>query len=119
MHKKAEIAIAILAVALALVIGLLIITGNTSEDESAAAAPTAQPIQPEETAEVQPAQDADAAAETADSMADTDEAQDDMYEGAIAGLTEEEIAALALAEENVHAGEDAEDAEDPNRGSVD
>lgn len=118
MHKKEKIAIAILAVLLALVIGLIIITGNRRADEGA------QTIQPEETADIQTIQEADENALTAQLEEDgesaqiTPEEEAPVYEGAIAGLTEEEIAALALAEEGAHAGEEAVDAEEPT-GSVD
>lgn len=113
MHKKEKIAIAILAAALALVIGLIIVTGTQDVNKE-----NVETIQPEVTAEVQTTQEADAAAETAEPEAGGEDAQEDVYEGAIAGLTEDEIAALALAEENTHAGE-AVDTEDADRGSVD
>lgn len=118
MHKKEKIAIAILAVLLALVIGLIIITGNRRAEEGA------QTMQPDEPADIQTIQEADENAPTAQSEEDGEgvqletEEETPVYEGAIAGLTEEEIAALALAEESAHAGEEAVDAEEPT-GSVD
>ena len=89
MQLKMKIVVAVPVVALIDVIGLIVVTKNNSASEPAPAA-TATPeatIEPEPEATAEPAQ------------GEEDAAQDTMYEGALAGLSEEEIAKLALAEE--------------------
>ena len=96
MQPKMKIAVAVLAVALVAVIGLIVVTNRSGANEPAPAA-TAIPEEtavPEETAEPE---QPDAAAEQA--QGEEEAAQETMYEGALAGLSEEEIAKLALAEE--------------------
>ena len=107
MQKVTKIAIAVVVVALIAVIGLIVISGRSGEEPVAAEA-TAQPTPENGQANEAEPEDADQAGEEAQ-----DEAQGTMYEGALAGLTEEEIAALALAEEEADVdgigGEDAVD----------
>ena len=100
MHKGMKIAIAAVMAALILVIGLIILTGGNEAEKPAAAN--------EPTVTGAPQTEADAAAQTGAQddpqaagakQAQSNDAQDDLYEGALAGLTEDEIAALALAEE--------------------
>ena len=89
MQPKMKIVVAVLVVALIAVIGLIFVTKNNSASEPAPAA-TATPeatVEPEPEATAEPAQ------------GEEDAAQGTMYEGALAGLSEEEIAKLALAEE--------------------
>ena len=89
MQPKMKIVVAVLVVALIAVIGLIVVTKNNSVSEPAPAA-TATPeatMEPEPEATAEPAQGED------------DAAQDTMYEGALAGLTEEEIAQMAISEE--------------------
>lgn len=87
MHKVTKIVVAVVVIALIAVIGLIFVTKDQGANEPAAAAtaePSAEPT---------------ATAEPVTTEEPQDEAQGTMYEGALAGLTEEEIAALALAEE--------------------
>ena len=83
MQPGMKAVVAVLVVALIAVIGLIVISQGNSAQKPA---PTVTAT-PETTAALEPAQSGDAAA------------QDTMYEGALAGLTEEEIAKMALAEE--------------------
>lgn len=107
MQKVTKIAIAVVVVALIAVIGLIVISSRPAGQMPAAQA-TAQPTEDSGQANEAEPEDADQAGEEAQ-----DEAQGTMYEGALAGLTEEEIAALALAEEEADVdgigGEDAVD----------
>lgn len=111
MQPITKIAVAILVVALLAVIGLIAISNNAG-DEAPTTQETAQPAaeataQPEATQEPE---DGSEQPETdgAQQEALEDEAQDDVYEGALAGMTEEEIARQALAEEEGH-GTDTND----------
>ena len=106
MQKAIRIAAVIAAVALIVVIGWIFALNGSKQAPAAeataeptAAAQKAESAEPEQTGE--PNQEAQS------------DAQGTMYEGALAGLTEEEIAALALAEENGAAHEDGIGAEDP------
>lgn len=92
MNHISKIAIAIVAVALVIVIGLIVLSANTDKTQETAAAvqSTAQPTQ-EPTAEPTQAPEEEAQDEA--------QAEGEMYEGALAGLTEEEIGKLAMAEE--------------------
>ncbi len=105
MNHISRIAIALVAVALVIVIGLIVLnaSGNSQNiqptPESTAQA-TAQPTQ-ESTAEPTEAPEEEA----------QENAQEngEMYEGALAGLTEEEIGRLAMAEEQHGSGETGEE----------
>lgn len=108
MQPTIKMVVAIVVVALIAVIGLIWITNGHQDSgagEPAAAATTApeETKQPEETAE--PAGSASPDPDDADKEAQ-DDAQGTMYEGALAGLSEEEIAALAIAEEESSARTD-------------
>ena len=127
MNSITKIVVALLVIALIAVVGLIMITKDQGASETTAAAtaePTAQATltataEPETTEtevnnEATP-QPADAGADSAQADAAANEAQNDdaqgtMYEGALAGLTEEEIAALAMAEEEAMHENGAEDA---------
>lgn len=117
MHSITKIVVALLVAALIAVIALMIWMDDQSAGEPAAGAATqiAATAQPEATAgaeetgnehdieETDP-QNSQAEAESAGTDEAANEAQDDeaqgtMYEGALAGLSEEEIAKLAMAEE--------------------
>ena len=50
-------------------------------------------------------EDTDTATDSVSNEAQTEDAQDEMYEGALAGMTDEEIAQQALAEEQNHGSE--------------
>ena len=107
--KKVAIA---LAAALAVVIGLIAMTLAGGSKEAALATDKASPAeiaavneQPENTEDAH-AQEMTAQAENAGEVSKTHEAhvegdaqETKMYEGALAGLSEEEIAKMALAEE--------------------
>ena len=100
MNSISKIAIAVVAVALVIVIGLIVLSANTEKTEgnttvqtvaAATEAPTAEPTKaPEEEAQ------------------DEAQGEGEMYEGALAGLTEEEIGKLAMAEEQSASGESGE-----------
>ena len=133
MHNITKIVVAVLVAALIVVIGLIYITKDQGAEENAASA-TAQPVAtaaPSATEDAEkteagndkndtptpPEAGADSAVtEEAADKAQEDEAQGTMYEGALAGLSEEEIAKLAMAEEEaMHQGTETEGAE----GAVD
>lgn len=105
--------VAVLAVALIVVIGGIILTSGAKDD---AAVTTGNQTQPGENQNIDDSRQADATAEpiaqseptegaqaggmSAANEAQNEEAQDNvMYEGALAGLSEEEIARMALSEE--------------------
>ena len=96
--------VAILTIVLVVVVGLAIVLGlsDKSTGEPVAVATT----QPEATEAPQQTQTADT------QEAQSDEAQGTVYEGALAGLTEEEIGQLAMAEEQSSARQDNSGAED-------
>ena len=105
MQKAIRIAAVVAAVALIVVIGWIIKLNGSKQvpvqeatAEPTAAAETTPTPEPEQTGE--PDHEAQ------------DDAQGTMYEGALAGLTEEEIAALALAEEHSAAQTENVGAED-------
>ena len=105
MQKAIRIAAVIAAVALIVVIGWIIWLNGSRQAPAAeataeptAAAQNTESAEPEQTGE--PINEAQ------------DDAQGTMYEGALAGLTEEEIAALALAEEHGAAQSESVGAED-------
>ncbi len=88
MNHISKIAIAVVAVALVIVIGLMVLSASTYKTVKIDATtqtvsePTAEPTKaPEEEAQ------------------DNAQENGEMYEGALAGLTEEEIGKLAMAEE--------------------
>ena len=92
MNPISKPAIAIVAVALVIVIGMIVLSANTKKTEEMNA--TAQPVaQATETPDAQPISVPE---EEARNEAQTN---GEMYEGALAGLTEEEIGQLAMAEE--------------------
>ena len=110
MQNILKIVIAVALVALIAVIGLIVLNYNSAEPiPSATPEPEATQV-PQPTAE--PEEDA-GVPESPDENAPQDGADNgDMYEGALAGLTEEEIGALAMAEEGASiegAGEDGVD----------
>ena len=91
MQPKMKIVVAVLVAALLAVIGLIVVTHKNSAQEPAPAATATPEIT--ETPDTEP----EATAEPA--QGEEDAAQDTMYEGALAGLTEEEIAQMAISEE--------------------
>ena len=105
MQPTIKIVVAILAVVLVVVIGLIVLSSvsDKSTGEPAAMA-TVEPGTSDAPQTEAPADGAQQAQE--------EEAQGTMYEGALAGLTEEEIAALAIAEEQSSARLDNSGAED-------
>jgi hypothetical protein len=133
MHNITKLVVAVLVAALIVVIGLIYITQDQGAEKPAAIA-TAQPVAtaaPSATDEAEkteagnemndtpttPEAGAESAmTEEAAEKAQENEAQGTMYEGALAGLSEEEIAKLAMAEEEaMHQGAETEGAE----GAVD
>ena len=107
MQKAAKIAIALIVVALIAVLGLIAM--QTKTDVAPEPAPTESPAPteaPEE--ETAPEEEAPVAAPDGDAASG-----EEMYEGALAGKTEEEIGQMAMAEEgaqfDAEAGEGAVD----------
>ncbi len=95
----------IAAAALVIVLAVIFIVNDADKQDSAgepAAAATEAPTQ----ITAQPRSDSNEA------QSDED-AQEDLYEGALAGLTEEEMGKLAMAEENSSEREDDSGAETP------
>lgn len=104
MQLSKKVIVAVVVLALIAVIGLVFAGGSK---EKASTEPTAAPeaamtqeptTAPEDTQEPETADDPSTALKDADQQAQ-DEAQDTMYEGALAGMTDEEIERQALAEE--------------------
>ena len=101
----------VLALALLVVLGLIFVTnGARSKEAQVATVNSVQTAEPatrtpdteEADAQTLPAQEADASevSKTNEAPETTEAAQEiEMYEGALAGLSEEEIAKMALAEE--------------------
>ena len=85
--------VAVLVVALIAVIGLIVMTDRSARR----ACPTPRPQ--EDAQETTAALDTGAGSHRRIGAGSDDAAQDTMYEGALAGLSEEEIAKMALAEE--------------------
>ena len=106
MQNAMKTVIVVVLAALIVVIGLIVLTntrGQVPEAPTATEAPEATTV-PESTEAPQAPE-----GETPQGSAAS---SDDLYEGALAGLTEEEIGALAMAEEGVQvegAGEDGVD----------
>ena len=114
MNSAIKIVVALLVAALIAVVGLIVLTNNSgakapeatttpevTEQPTPAATSEATEVpaatsEPADTEEAKPSADNEAPAQT------EADAQGTMYEGALAGLTEEEIAALAMAEESSH-----------------
>lgn len=100
--------VAVLAAALIVVIGVILVINIANKD---AAVTTGNDVKPQENqniendgqpiAEVKPDDEAKAseADVTPEAQIDKDAQSNEMYEGALAGLSEEEIAKMALAEE--------------------
>ena len=117
MQSITKIILAVAVVALAVVIALIVLVNRDAQTipdetkEPAQAVETAAPAQIEQTqAPEEIADDAPVAPDAAPSGENAD--SDELYEGALAGLSEEEIGALALAEEGASvesAGEEGVD----------
>ena len=114
--------VAVLAAALIVVIGVILVINSANKD---AAVTTENEIKAQEnieekadadaepTAEDKPTDEAQAGETGVTSEAQDDKAQNDvMYEGALAGLSEEEIAKMALAEEESAARTETSGVED-------
>ena len=109
MNHIVKIVVAVLVAALIAVIGLIVISNNAGNEipvNEATAVPTVQATpKPEATQQPEEAKTTEEPVQAADE-AQIEEAQDeDVYEGALAGMTEEEIARQALAEEESHGTE--------------
>ena len=106
MQNMMRIVIAIVLVALIVVVGLIVLT-NTRTQAPEAPVATETPVATEVPAATEAPQAPEE--ETPDV---SDASGEDLYEGALAGLSEEEIGALAMAEEGAQvegAGEDGVD----------
>ena len=111
MQPIMKIVVAILTVALIAVIGLIVISNNAGDKTpgteatavpAAEAAATPEATQKPEEANTEP--EISSVSNEAP-IEDKEQAQDTVYEGALAGMTEEEIARQALAEEESHGAE--------------
>ncbi|MBQ7784946.1 MAG: hypothetical protein IJ381_02185 [Clostridia bacterium] len=121
MNPAIKVVVALLVAALIAVIGMIMLTNQDAGEPEAEAATTPvttnapsvntqAEVQPEES--TKPEETAQES-ETSVSEEAQEEAQGTMYEGALAGLSEDEIARMALAEEQNHAtGEINEDETD-------
>ena len=111
MQPILKIVVAILVAALIAVIGLIVISNNAGDKTpgtEATAAPTAEAAAtPEATQKPEEANTESENSSVSDEAQEdqNDQAQDTMYEGALAGMTEEEIAKQAMAEEESHGTE--------------
>lgn len=127
MNPAIKVVVALLVAALIAVIGMIMLTNQQASEQKAEAATTQATTVPQVTAEPQvkaeestEPQEAAEQGETGVSEQAQDEAQEDMYEGALAGLSEEEIAKMALAEEQSHgAGEDESETDVGEEDAVD
>ena len=127
MEPAIKKVVAVLAVALIVVIGVILVINMAKND---AAVTTGNDIKTQENQNIEGTKQADASAEPNAEEKPTDEAQageagvpqeaqsndaaqdNEMYEGALAGLSEEEIAKMALAEEESAARNEMTGAED-------
>lgn len=122
MEPAIKVVVTLLVIALAVVVGLIALTSQSDDAAVATKTPvieaTAQPEATEEPQATQmPADEATTSDVSETTEAQTEEAQDeDLYEGALAGLSDEEIAAMALAEEQSAARNDSQDGDE---GAVD
>ena len=119
----------VLAAALIVVIGLIFVVNDSDKEKAAVvtdtnAAQTAQIPEGKQNAENQEANAQEQTAQAADAgdvsktneaLIEDDAQAEEMYEGALAGLSEEEIAKMALAEEQGAARTE----EDGTEGAVD
>ena len=110
MNPIVKIAVAVLVAALIVVIGLIVISNNAGNGIPKAEATAVPAIEataaPEATQQPEEAKTTEEPVQAADQAQDMEDAQDEeMYEGALAGMTEEEIARQALAEEQSHGTE--------------
>jgi hypothetical protein len=109
MNHIVKIVVAILAAALIAVIGLIVINnnaGNEIPENQATAKPAVEAAAKPEATQQPEEKDEPEATDEAANEAQNDEAQEEVvYEGALAGMTEEEIAQQALAEEAGHGTE--------------
>jgi hypothetical protein len=113
MNPIVKIAVAVLVAALIVVIGLIVISNNAGNEIPKAEATAVPAIQatatPEATQQPEEVKTTEEPVQAAD-QAQNEEAQvEEMYEGALAGMTEEEIARQALAEEQSHGTETESD----------
>lgn len=97
MQPRMKVAAVVIAVALIAVVGLIYITGLEKAEPQPQATVAATTATPEATATPDPTDEPDDADK--ETQAQDAAAQDTMYEGALAGLTDEEIEQQALAEE--------------------
>ena len=97
MQPRMKVAAVVIAVALIAVVGLIVITGLEKAEPHTQATVAATTATPEAAATPDPSTEPDDADK--ETQAQDDAAQNTMYEGALAGLTEEEIEQQALAEE--------------------
>ena len=100
MQKAAKIAIALIVVALIAVLGLIAMQNKA--DVAPEPVPTESPAPDEASEEEAPEEETPGAAPD-----DGEASGEEMYEGALAGKTEEEIGQMAMAEEGAQFDADA------------
>ena len=109
MNSIAKIAAAVLAVALIVVIGLIVIGNNAGNgipnNETTAHPAITAAATPEATQQPEEAKTPEEPAQASGEAQHEDAQGDTVYEGALAGMTDEEIAKQALAEEQSHGAE--------------
>ena len=107
MQKAAKIAIALIIIALIAVLGLIAVKNRQDAAPPVEATESPAPSEAPETPEPESEPEEEAAPEDG---AQGGEPAGNMYEGALAGKTEEEIGEMAMAEEGVDIGADAGEA---------
>ena len=109
MNPIVKIAVAVLVAALIVVIGLIVISNNAGNEipvNEATAVPVIEATaKPEATQQPEEAKPTEEPVQAADEAQNNEAQDEDVYEGALAGMTEEEIARQALAEEQSHGTE--------------
>ena len=124
MNSSIKIVVALIVVALIAVIGMIMIVNQNASEPAATAATiietTAAPeVETEQGEQPEESKEPDMTAQSSEASEDNaaqDEAQEDMYEGALAGLSEDEIAKMALAEEQSHKNGETIEEEIQNAG---
>ena len=108
MQSKTKIFLAVAIAALIVVVGLIAVSSFRPASPAAPEATSAPEATPAPEATQEPAQDEDAEA----AAPEEDIPEEQLYEGALAGLSEEEIGRMAMAEENVSIDDLGEDGVD-------
>ena len=112
MQNRTKIFLAVAIAALIVVIGIIVLGGHQPEvAPEATAAPEVTQV-PEATPAPEAAQEPEPTQGSEEQTPEEEIPESELYEGVLAGLTEEEIGALAMAEEHVSIDELGEDGVD-------